>query len=80
MLDGHCAAIERDPSTIEHSIQMIANYENLAETRDGIRPYIEAGATHLILNLRPPYPESIIYRLAEEIAEPLKTEFSSKAD
>ena len=71
VLEGHCAAIGRDPSTIERSIQAFINYDNLAETHDGIRPYIEAGATHIILNLRAPYPEGIVHRLAEEIAEPL---------
>jgi F420-dependent oxidoreductase-like protein len=80
VLEGHCDAIGRDPSTIEHSIQMIVNYENLAETRDSIRPYIEAGANHLILNLRAPYSVSIVNRIAEEIAEPLRAEFDSKTD
>jgi F420-dependent oxidoreductase-like protein len=75
VLEGHCAAIGRDPSTIERSIQTIVNYDNMTETRDNIRPYIEAGATHLILNLRAPYPEGIVHRLAEEIAEPLRAEY-----
>jgi F420-dependent oxidoreductase-like protein len=76
VLKGHCAAIGRDPTTIERSIQTIVNYDNLAECRDTIRPYIEAGATHLILNLRAPYPENIVHRLAEEIVTPLKAEYS----
>jgi hypothetical protein len=28
---------------------------------------VDAGATHLILNLRPPYPAGIVARLAEEV-------------
>ncbi len=76
VLKGHCAAIGRDPNTIERSIQTIVNYDNLAESRDTIRPYIEAGATHLILNLRAPYPENIVHRLAEEIVTPLKATYS----
>jgi F420-dependent oxidoreductase-like protein len=75
VLERHCAAIGREPSTIVRSIQAFINYDNLAETRDGIRPYIEAGATHIILNLRAPYPEGIVLRLAEEIAEPLQAEY-----
>src|SRR5438034_7629504 len=75
VLEGHCAAIGRDPSTIERSIQAFINYDNLAETRDSIRLYIEASATHIILNLRAPYPEGIVYRLAEKIAEPLRAEY-----
>jgi F420-dependent oxidoreductase-like protein len=75
VLEEHCAAIGRDPSDIERSIQMIVNYDNPAETRDSIRTYIEAGANHIIMNLRAPYPEGIVYRLAEEIAEPLQAEY-----
>jgi len=51
------------------------NYNNLNETKDGIRPYIQEGATHLILNLSAPYPENIVHRLAEEIVAPLQKEF-----
>lgn len=75
VLDRHCAAIGRDPKTIERSIQMLTNYQSPAETRNQIKPYIEAGATHIILNLRAPYPENIVSRLAEEIVAPLKREF-----
>jgi len=76
VLKDHCSAIGRDPSNIERSIQILVNYNNLAETRDSMRPYIEAGATHIILNLRGPYPDGIVHRLAEEIAEPLRAEYA----
>lgn len=76
VLKDHCSAIGRDHSDIERSIQILVNYNNLAETRDGMRPYIEAGATHIILNLRGPYPDGIVKRLAEEIAEPLRAEYA----
>ncbi len=75
VLEGHCAAVGRDPSEIERSIQMIVNYDNPEETLKTIRPYIEAGANHIILNLRAPYPKGIVERLAEKIAEPLKAEY-----
>jgi F420-dependent oxidoreductase-like protein len=75
VLEGHCAAIGRDPSTIERSIQVMVNYQNPAETLNQMKPYIEAGATHIILNLRAPYPEGIVHRVGEEIAEPLIAEF-----
>ncbi|HYA99446.1 MAG TPA: LLM class F420-dependent oxidoreductase [Ktedonobacteraceae bacterium] len=76
VLEEHCAAVGREPSEIERSIQMIFNYDNPEETLKTIRPYIGAGANHIILNLRAPYPEGIVERLAEKIVEPLKTEFS----
>src|SRR5438874_12301997 len=75
VLEGHSVAICRDPNTIERSIQVMVNYNNLSETGDSIRPYIAEGATHIILNLRAPYPESIVHRLAEEIVAPMKREF-----
>jgi alkanesulfonate monooxygenase SsuD/methylene tetrahydromethanopterin reductase-like flavin-dependent oxidoreductase (luciferase family) len=75
ILNQHCAAIGRDPAEIERSIQWMTNYNNPAETAAGMRPYIEAGATHILLNLRAPYPEHIVHRLAEEIVEPLNVEY-----
>lgn len=75
VLDGHCATIGRDSRTIERSIQWPINYNNMDEVRDDIRPYIEAGASHIILNLRAPYPERIVHTLAEEIVAPLQAEF-----
>jgi F420-dependent oxidoreductase-like protein len=75
ILDNHCAAIGRDPKAIERSIQIVVNFNNPAETLNEIKPYIEAGATHIILNLRAPYPKDIVHRIGAEIAEPLKAEF-----
>ena len=75
VLDGHCAAIGRDPKTIARSIQTRVNYDNMAETRDSIKPYIEAGATHIILNLLHPYPQNIVHRLDEEIVAPLNAAY-----
>jgi F420-dependent oxidoreductase-like protein len=78
VLNEHCAAIGRDPKTIERSIQWPINYNNVGEAIHGIRPYIEAGATHLILNLRAPYPDNIVHKLAEEVVAPLNAEFEGR--
>jgi F420-dependent oxidoreductase-like protein len=78
ILDNHCAAIGRDPKAIERSIQILVNYNNPVETLNEIKPYIEAGATHIIVNLRAPYPEGIVHRIGAEIAEPLKAEFEGR--
>ncbi len=75
ILDDHCAAIGRDPQTIQRSIHVMAIPEKLEKARNEMRSYIEAGATHLILILRAPYPEGIVHRLDEEIIQPLKAEF-----
>ncbi len=74
VLDQHCAAIGRDPSTIERSIQYRVNYDNMSETRDAVRGYIDEGATHIVLYLTAPYPEGIAHTIAEEVIEPLKAQ------
>lgn len=67
VLHEHCAAIGRDPGAIALSVQIPVNYENLAETVQTLQGYVDAGATHLILNLRYPYPAGIVARLAEQV-------------
>ncbi|HLI87351.1 MAG TPA: LLM class F420-dependent oxidoreductase [Ktedonobacteraceae bacterium] len=75
VLDQHCAAIGRDPASIERSIQWRVQPDDLETTRTALRSFIDAGANHLILNLVAPYPEGIVTRLAREVAEPLKAEY-----
>lgn len=67
VLRDHCAAIGRDPDEIKLSIQIPVNYGNLAETIATVQSFVDVGATHLILNLRYPYPDGIVTRLAEEV-------------
>src|SRR6266700_876218 len=75
VLDGHCAAINRDPVSIQRSVQIVMNPDDIAGSRKTVQDFIEAGATHLILNLRASYPQGIVHRLAEEVAEPLKAQY-----
>jgi len=72
VLDGHCAKIGRDPSTIERSIQVIVNPNDMQSTVTAVQSFIDIGVTHIVLNLRPPYPEGIAHRLAQEVIEPLQ--------
>lgn len=67
VLHEHCAAIGRDPAGIRLSVQVPVNYQDLADTAQAAQRFVEAGATHLVLNLRPPYPAGIVRRLAEEV-------------
>jgi F420-dependent oxidoreductase-like protein len=76
VLDERCAEIGRDPTTIERSVQIWVNPADLAAARDQLDGFIAAGATHLILGLRAPYPEGIARRLADEVAEPLRAQHS----
>jgi alkanesulfonate monooxygenase SsuD/methylene tetrahydromethanopterin reductase-like flavin-dependent oxidoreductase (luciferase family) len=75
ILERHCAAIGRDPHTIERSTQVRINPVDLGEARGRLHSYAQAGMTHLILSLHAPYPEGIVHRLDEEIVRPLKAEF-----
>ncbi|GCE12641.1 LLM class F420-dependent oxidoreductase [Tengunoibacter tsumagoiensis] len=76
VLDEHCAAIGRDPSTIVRSTQLVVNPDNLAETRSTVQEFIAVGATHFILNIRTPYPTQIIKRIVAEIIEPLLSQYA----
>ena len=67
VLREHCAAVGRDPSQIELSVQTRVNYDDLSVTVATLRPLVEAGATHLVLTLTHPYPGGIVARLASEV-------------
>jgi F420-dependent oxidoreductase-like protein len=71
ILDEHCAVVGRDPAAIARSIQYLINPADLAGAREEIRAYIQAGANHIVLNLRAPYPEGIVTRMVSEIVRPL---------
>src|SRR5205814_1572323 len=59
VLVEHCAAIGRDSNSIERSIQVFVHPTDLSITRNKLQNFIDAGATHLILHLRPPYTNGI---------------------
>ncbi len=72
ILNEHCAAVGRNPAEIELSIQVQVNYDDLNATVATVQSFVDVGATHLILNLRHPYPENIVVRLAEEVVPRIK--------
>ncbi len=67
ILHQHCAEVGRDPAKIELSVQLPVNYDDLTSTTETTQRFVDAGATHLILNLRYPYPARIVTRLADEV-------------
>jgi F420-dependent oxidoreductase-like protein len=67
VLQEHCRAVGRDYETIERSIQLMVNYDDLPELVARTRDFVAAGANHIIFNLRWPYPEGIVERLAAEV-------------
>lgn len=67
ILAQHCEAVGTDIEQIELSTQVRINYENLAEATERTRSFVDAGATHFVYTLTPPYPEEIVVRVAEEV-------------
>jgi F420-dependent oxidoreductase-like protein len=67
ILDEHCTAVSRDPETIERSVQVLADLTKLDETRKLLRSYIATGATHLVLELRPPFANEVVIRTANDL-------------
>jgi F420-dependent oxidoreductase-like protein len=83
ILNDHCAAVGRNPANIQRSVQVRVDPAHLEVTRDQLREFIAAGASHLVLGLstsglppagEDPYPADIIHRLATEVIAPLREE------
>jgi F420-dependent oxidoreductase-like protein len=75
ILKQHCAEIGRDSGEIARSLQLRVNVNDPEAAKAATRPYIEAGVTHFIVILTPPFPEKIAERVAETIIEPLLQEY-----
>jgi F420-dependent oxidoreductase-like protein len=73
VLKQHCADVGRDPAEIECSIQTMIDYDDLQATVDKVQSFVDAGCTHFIFNLLPPYPEGIATRLAEEVIPKIRS-------
>lgn len=72
ILDQHCAAVGRDPAAITRSVQYVVSAGKLIEAREELQRFIDSGFTHLILVIRPPFPDRIVRQLVTEIIEPLQ--------
>ena len=80
VLDSACAAIGRDPATIERSRHISVDPADLQAAYQETRTFLEAGATHIIYHVPVPDPLGILRRLAEEVATPLRTEYLQASD
>jgi F420-dependent oxidoreductase-like protein len=67
VLHGHCAAVGRDPEAIELSVQIRVAYDDLGAAVRATQGLVNAGATHIVYYLPPPFPDGIATRLAEEV-------------
>jgi alkanesulfonate monooxygenase SsuD/methylene tetrahydromethanopterin reductase-like flavin-dependent oxidoreductase (luciferase family) len=76
-LTQHCKAIGRDPDTLERLAAILVNPSDSAfrQARETAQGFIEAGATHIVLNISAFYPEEIVPRLIDEIIKPLKQSY-----
>ncbi|GAA2317702.1 LLM class flavin-dependent oxidoreductase [Nonomuraea roseoviolacea subsp. roseoviolacea] len=69
-LDERCAALGRDPASLTRSTQVMVSYEDPAATRAVVKELAAIGLTHIVLNLRPPFPEGVARWAADEIITP----------
>ncbi|MDQ3693424.1 MAG: TIGR03560 family F420-dependent LLM class oxidoreductase [Chloroflexota bacterium] len=67
ILREHCAAVGRDPDEIELSAQIRVKFDDLDGSAREVQALADAGASHLILILPPPYRVDQITRLAAEL-------------
>ena len=67
ILHEHCAAVGRDPTEITLSMQLRLDYDDLPGATRTLQAFVDAGATHLVLYLPPPFPDGIVRRLADEV-------------
>ena len=72
VLDGHCAAIGRDPASIVRSTQIIVGYDDPAATRATLGALVDVGITHLVLAPLAPYRPDVVRWLTDELVLPTK--------
>jgi alkanesulfonate monooxygenase SsuD/methylene tetrahydromethanopterin reductase-like flavin-dependent oxidoreductase (luciferase family) len=69
-LDRYCAQIGRDPAEITRSVVLPVSYRQPDVTRQAIVAAVDAGFTHVVLALAPPYPDRIAHWTATELIAP----------
>jgi alkanesulfonate monooxygenase SsuD/methylene tetrahydromethanopterin reductase-like flavin-dependent oxidoreductase (luciferase family) len=72
VLDELCAEVGRDPAQITRSVQLAVSYDDPAAARNHLGRFIEAGFTHLVINLPSPYPPGVAQWVVDELISPLR--------
>jgi alkanesulfonate monooxygenase SsuD/methylene tetrahydromethanopterin reductase-like flavin-dependent oxidoreductase (luciferase family) len=72
ILEEHCAAIGRNPREIAWSVLITVSYADPAATRATVLELVDAGVTHIVLNIGPPFPDGVARWVADEIIEPVR--------
>jgi alkanesulfonate monooxygenase SsuD/methylene tetrahydromethanopterin reductase-like flavin-dependent oxidoreductase (luciferase family) len=70
VLDRYCADIGRDPASITRSIHLPVSYDRPGDTRGKIGEAVDAGFSHVVLGLSPPYPAGVARWVADELVIP----------
>jgi alkanesulfonate monooxygenase SsuD/methylene tetrahydromethanopterin reductase-like flavin-dependent oxidoreductase (luciferase family) len=66
MLNGFCAEIGRDPTSIVRSMHLPTSYDDPDRTRVAIAEAIDAGFEHIVLGVYPPFPANVAQWVADE--------------
>jgi alkanesulfonate monooxygenase SsuD/methylene tetrahydromethanopterin reductase-like flavin-dependent oxidoreductase (luciferase family) len=77
-LDGHCAALGRDPTTVIRSTQLVLTGDDAPADRATIRELVTAGVSHVVLASRRQYEPGGVAWLVEEVVKPLREEFAAE--
>jgi alkanesulfonate monooxygenase SsuD/methylene tetrahydromethanopterin reductase-like flavin-dependent oxidoreductase (luciferase family) len=67
LLDRYCTEIGRDPAEITRSYNVPVSYDSPTTTRDAIAEAAEAGFSHFVLSVPPPYPAGVARWVADEL-------------
>jgi alkanesulfonate monooxygenase SsuD/methylene tetrahydromethanopterin reductase-like flavin-dependent oxidoreductase (luciferase family) len=70
VLDELCIAIGRDPAEITRSVQLVVDYDDAASGRHHLGQFVDAGFSHLVINLPSPYPDNVARWVADELITP----------
>jgi alkanesulfonate monooxygenase SsuD/methylene tetrahydromethanopterin reductase-like flavin-dependent oxidoreductase (luciferase family) len=70
LLDRYCTEIGRDPASITRSTNVSVSYDDPATSRSAVGAALDAGFSHIVLSLAPPYPDGIAHWIATEIIAP----------
>lgn len=73
VLDGHCAAIGRDPATIHRSWQVyLRTPDEVAGLRERLEPFVAIGLDHICVGVPTDYHAGLVAAIAQEVAPLLK--------
>lgn len=67
VLHEHCGTVGRDPDEITLSCQYRLTEGNFGDAVEDLKAYLDAGATHFVLYLPPPFADGVVEQVAEQV-------------